>query len=55
MLGICFGSQLIAHALGGEVRHMALPEDRPYLLGREEINLKPAFFELPAAKRVFKN
>lgn len=35
MLGICFGSQLIAHALGGEVRKMDLPKDRPYLLGRE--------------------
>jgi GMP synthase-like glutamine amidotransferase len=32
---------------------MSLPKETPYLLGREEITLRPSFFELQATERLF--
>ncbi len=45
MVGVCFGHQLLAHALGGRVERMTNLNGRPLFIGREEINVKDNFFE----------
>ena len=48
LFGSCFGHQIFAHALGGAVELMnSIPEDRKKIIGRELIQLKESFYELP--------
>ena len=48
LFGSCFGHQIFAHALGGEVEQMtSIPEDRKKIIGRELIQLTESFYELP--------
>lgn len=50
MVGICFGNQLLASALGGKVERMTNLEGRPLFIGKETINMQDSFFQLPYVK-----
>ena len=43
MLGIDFGAQIIAQALGGQVEKLPMK----MMIGKEVIELAPSFFKLP--------
>lgn len=49
MVGVCFGHQLLAQALGGKAERMPHldTEQRPLYIGRETIEMKDSFFDLP--------
>lgn len=48
MIGICFGHQIIAEALGGKVAKMSAERSPNGLYtGKESIKLNLSFFDLP--------
>lgn len=55
MVGICFGHQIIAEALGGKVSKMR-PErsSMGMYTGKENILLQDSFFDIPAVKESLK-
>lgn len=47
LLGVCFGAQVIAQALGGKVAKM---EGKEFIRGGETLNVQPAFYNLEYIK-----
>ena len=54
IVGGCFGSQVLAHCLGGKVEKMKLTKERPKILGRELIKMTDDFYNLGWVKRFLK-
>ncbi|CDW71898.1 UNKNOWN [Stylonychia lemnae] len=55
LVGICFGHQLLAAALGGKVEKMTNLEGRPLFIGKETIKVESSFFKLPFVDELLKD